>query len=259
MLKTITFASFCLVQLTCLGCQEAVPEREISHIATEVGFVEAAPLYQVVVPESLQTAVVWRQSSPLLVNTVSHNEFVMVGDTILSGSDPFFSMEMERVEMALNIAVAIKDSIAIDSLSIMLSDSSSFIFVTSPASGVINNLPANGHTLQPGDTVAVVTGPPPDSVYILLPDYFHVRWPGNLPGCTVTSRGLRCYGPWPGATTSIPGVWSLHPQFIYENDLNSFLIAASGDTIPITVIGYTDTFKIIYSTLQLDSVALTPW
>ncbi|MCK5132263.1 MAG: hypothetical protein KAR40_08955 [Candidatus Sabulitectum sp.] len=236
------------------------PAREIVPVASEEpGYVQPAPLYLVMIPDSFQTAVIWDQNSPLLVNMVLEDETVLAGDTILSGTDPFFAVEMERVEMALNIAEAIGDSIAIDSLFTLLSDSSSFFFVTSPAAGSIRSLAFQEGTLQPGDTIATVTGPPPDSVYFLSPDYFHIRWPENLPGCTVTERGLQCRGPLPGAATSIPGTWSLQPQFIFEEGLNSFLLATAGDTIPITIIGSTDTSKIIYSVFPLDSVALTPW
>ncbi len=256
-LKTIVFTVFCLVP--CFGCGNADPMRETIPVTGEPGYVQAAPPYRVIIPDSLQTAVVWDQNSPLLINMVILEGSVQAGDTVLSGTDPFFSVEKERVEMALNIALAIGDSIAVDSLSAMLSDSSSFVFVTSPATGVLRNLPLQGSTLQPGDTIALVTGPPPDSVYILSPDYFHIRWPGNLQGCTVTDRGLQCYGPWPGATASVPGTWALQPQFIYEDGLKSFLLATTGDTIPITVIGSTDTSRIIYSPLPLDSLALIPW
>ena len=249
-----------LCLLSGVGCSDTEPVREIVPVTTgEPGYVQAAPLYQVMIPDSLQTAVIWDQNSPLLVNMVLEDETVLAGDTILSGTDPFFAVEMERVEMALNIAEAIGDSIVIDSLSVLLSDSSSFVFVTSPAAGSIRSLAFQEGTLQPGDTIATVTGSPPDSVYFLSPAYFHIRWPGNLPGCTVTDRGLQCYGPLPGAATSIPGTWSLQPQFIFEEGLNSFLLATAGDTIPITVIGSTDTSKIIYSVFPLDSVALTPW
>lgn len=241
------------------GCSDASPVREIVPVTAVSGYAHPGPLYNVITPDSLKSAVVWSQNLPLLVNAILQEEYVLAGDTILMGTDPLFSVEMERIGMALNIAEAAGDSVAVDSLTAILSDSSSFIFMTSPTTGTIINLVSPGSTLQPGDTIAVITGAPPDSVYILTPDYFHAGWPENLPGCTVTDTGLRCFGAWPGATASIPGTWSVEPQFIYEDGLKSFLLATAGDTIPVTIMGFTDTSKIIYSAFSLDSVSLSPW
>lgn len=258
-LKTILFFPVCLVLCFWFGCSDATPARETVPVAAVSGYAHPGPLYHVIIPDSMKSAVVWDQSFPLLINAVSTENPVLNGDTILTGTDPYYSMEMERLEMALNIAEAVGDSFAADSLTAMLSDSSSFIFVISPAFGTIRNLAFHGGTLEPGDTIAVITGDPPDSVYILSPSYFHIRWPENLTGCTVTDMGLQCFGPWPGETTSIPGTWSVQHQFIYEDGLKSFLLAAAGDTIPITIIGSTDSSKIIYSEFALDSISLSPW
>ncbi len=259
MLKTIAFSLFCLVPCLILGCSDKVPVREVIPVTGEVGYVQEAPSYNVVIPDSLKTGIMWNRSFPLLVHLVSQEEYMETGDTVLMGTDPFYSVEMERVTMALNIAEATGDTAAMDSLYTILTDSSSYFYVTSPATGVVETLSLPGSILQPGDSIASITGPPPDSVYILTPEYFHIRWPADLPGCTVTDSGLQCYGPLPGSETSIPGTWSLKPQFIYEEDLDSFLITAAGDSIPVTIIGSTDTSKIIYSTFPLDSIALTPW
>lgn len=260
MLKTKVFSAFCLVLGLLPGCGETDPDQEIAVTAIfATGFVQTAPLYIVSVPDSLSTALIWNQNSPLFVSTITRDEYTMSGDTVLSGTDPFFSVETARLEMALSIARAVEDTAAIDSLSALLADSSSFVYVTSTRDGSIQNLVSTGSILQPGDTIAIVTGPPPDSLYILSPAYSHIRWPAPLPGCIVTPQGLQCTGSWPGAATSIPGTWSVQPQFIHEEGLLSFLLATAGDTIPITVIGYTDTSRIIYCTFLLDSIALTPW
>ena len=258
MLKTIVFSACCLVWSLTLGCKEAPPARAIVTLSGEAGYVHEAPLYEVVIPDSLKTGIIWNNSFPLLVHRVIAEESVEIGDTVLIGTDPFFSVEMERADMALDIARAIGDSSAIDSLNTILTDSSSYTYLTSPSTGAVESLPSSGITLQPGDTVTVVIGPPPESVYILIPTYSHIKWPDNLPGCTVTDLGLQCSGPIPGTTDCIEGIWSVKPQYIFENELSSFLISA-GDSIPVSIIGTTDTSRIIYSTFPLDSLPLTPW
>ncbi|MCK5841204.1 MAG: hypothetical protein KAH31_03480 [Candidatus Sabulitectum sp.] len=260
-MKTKVFFAFCLVLSLVPGCGDTDPDQEIvvDVAISATGFVQAAPLYNVSVPDSFRTALIWNHNSPLSVRTITRDEYTITGDTVLSGTDPFFSFETDRLEMALSIARAVEDTAAADSLSALLADSSSFVYVTSSRSGSIQGLVSTGSILQPGDTIAIVTGPPPDSLFILSPAYSHIRWPEPLPGCTVTPHGLQCTGPWPGAATSIPGTWSVQPQFIHEEGLLSFLLAAAGDTISITVIGYTDTSRIIYCTFLLDSIALIPW
>jgi len=258
-LKTKVFSALCLVLSLSFGCSKT-DQSQVAVVAYSVtGFVQAAPLYNVSAPDSLRTPIVWNQNSPLLVSILVLDEHVLAGDTILTGTDPFFSVEMARLEMALSISEAVGDTAAIDSLYSLLTDSSSFVYITSSMTGSILNLVSTGSTLQPGDTIAIVTGPPPDSLYILTPAYFHIRWPAPLPECTVTRQGLQCTGPWPGATTSIPGTWSVQPQFIHEEGLVSFLLSSAGDTIPITVIGSTDSSRIIHCTLPIDSTALIPW
>jgi len=226
---------------------------------TETGYVQKPPVFNVIRPESLEVPVLWIHNSPLLIRTVTSDHTVGIGDTILSGTDPFFSVETQRLQMALNMAEATGDTVAVDSLTVLLADSSAVVFITSTVSGIIEIQAVQGRTLQPGDTVATVTGSPPDSVFILSPSYHHIRWPEDLDGCVVTDQGLQCTGPWPGETATLPGIWSLRQRFIYENDLDSFVIAAAGDTVPVAIIGYTDTSKIIYSSFPLDSVALVPW
>ena len=258
MLKTIVFSACCLVLFTALGCREERAARVINAASIEVGYVQTPPRYEVMIPDSLSTGITWDNSFPLQVQWVTDEDFVEKGDTVLMGTDPFFSVEMERVGMALNIAEAIGDSSAVDSLYSILTDSSSYTCITSSSKGVMDNLAFSDQILQPGDTVVVVKGSPPDSVYILVPTYSHIRWPENLPGCTVTDLGLQCYGPIPGTTALIPGVWSVKPQFIFENELNSFLVA-EGDSVPVVIIGTTETSRIIFTAFPLDSLPLTPW
>jgi len=260
--KTIAFTVFCLVLYPVSGCSQK-PETHPPVIqqvtATDTGFVHRPPVFNVIRPDSLEVPVLWIHNSPLLIRTVTSEFTVGIGDTIVSGTDPFFSVETQRLQMALSMAEATGDTVAVDSLAALLADSSAVVFITSPVSGIIESQAVQGRTLQPGDTVATVTSSPPDSVYILSPAYHHIKWPEGLEGCRATDRGLRCTGPWPGETATLPGTWSLHQRFIYEKDLDSFVIAAAGDTLPVAIIGYTDTSKIIYSSFPLDSVALIPW
>jgi hypothetical protein len=257
--ETIRFLLVCPVFFI-FGCgREASPAAWTASDQTEVGFAVPGPLYNVIIPDSLTTTVLWGENYPLLVNTAAITDAVLTGDTVISGAEPFLSLERERVIMEHSIAVAMGDSIAGDSLQAYLADSSFLVFVTSPASGRIRILTGSGSTIQPGDRIALITGPPPDSLYILSPEYSLIRWPLNIPGCTVTDRGLQCTGAWPGEEAALPGTWSLRQQFIHEDGLRSYLLSTPGDTLPIIILGSTDTSKIIYSGLPLDSIPLLGW
>jgi hypothetical protein len=260
--KTIAFTAFCLVLYPVSGCTgEPETHPSVIHQATanDTGFVHEPPVFNVIRPDSLKVPVLWIHNSPLFIRTVTSEFTVGIGDTILSGTDPFFLVETQRLQMALGMAEATGDTVAVDSLTALLADSSAVVFITSPMSGVIESQAVQGRTLQPGDTVATVIGSPPDSVYILSPAYHYIMWPKYIEGCRITDQGLQCTGSWPGETATLPGTWSLQQRFIYENDLDSFVITAAEDTVSVAIIGYTDTSKIIYSSFPLDSVALIPW
>jgi len=243
-----------------IGCGNQTPAaRWEAADRRQTGFAFPGPLYDVITPDSLDTPVIWSQNYPLLISTAAITEEVDKGDTVFSGAEPFLHLERERAEMELSMAEAIGDRAAQDSLEAFLSDSSFIVFITAPASGHIRILVEQGKTVQPGDNMAVITGAPPDSVYILSPVYTHIRWPENLNGCTVTDRGLQCRGAWPGEEASLPGTWSLRQQFIHEDGLRTYVVSSMGDTLPITIIGSTDTSRIIYSVLPLDSISLLGW
>lgn len=253
------FSVLCLVPflLACFSDQGQI--EIITPNILESGYAQPAPFYDVVLPESINTYIIWDQRSPLIVKSMTQKTSVLNNDTILVGFDPFFEVEMLRLEMEIAIAEAVGDSALVDSLSNELDHPSLFTYVLSPSEGMIQLMTDIDNTLQPGDSIGLIVGSPPDSLYFLSPDYNHIRWPEDLAENIVTSEGLQFNGYPPEEPASLPGVWSIEHRFIHETELDSYLITITSDTIPIIVMGTKENAKIIYSVLALDSISVIPW
>lgn len=257
--KTIAFILICPVLSAGCSQQEAPPAVTVHEVQSETGYVTAGPMFPVRVPDSLATPVIWSESVELLVVETAAGGNTLQGDTLIMGSDPFLAMEMDRLSMELQIASASGDSIASDSLEALLADSSIYTAVEAPLSGIVQILVTADETLQPGDTLAVITGSPPDSLFFILPSEGHIRWPDHVPGCTVNSGELVCSGVIPGDSVIIPGVYRIEPRYVHEEGLETFLLSASGDTVEVTVMGSYQEFRTVFSEVQLDSIPLTGW
>ncbi len=81
----------------------------------------------------------------------------------------------------------------------------------------------------------------------------------TIPRATVTEEGIRFLGVPPTGKVTLPEIWEVKSNLIYENNLNSFLISAFDDTILVTIIGFTDSTRVLFTTVSLDSVPLLLW
>lgn len=257
--KTIVFILFCPVLLFSCSQQQESLELTVHPVRHLAGYVTSGPMFPVRIPDSLTTIVSWNSPVELVVVETRENRTVEQGDTLMVGSDPFLAMELDRLGMELQFAAATGDSSASDSLQALLSDSSMYIAVEAPVSGRAVIMISTGITVQPGDTIAAITGPPPDSVYIILPSEGHIRWPDVVPGCTGRGPELLCRGVCTGDSVSIPGVYRIEPRFVHEEGLRTFLLSTEGDTLDVTVTGSFQEFRTIYSHVQLDSIPLSAW
>lgn len=258
--KTIVLAVICPVLfLSCRG-EDGDSERVSGNTSTVLtGYARPGPLYATARPDSMVNNVIWSGNSPLLVVEINDAEQVETGDTLLTGSDPFLAIETERLEMELEFARAMGDTVAADSLRMIIEDPTAFVSVVSPFAGRTELLVSAGGTIEPGDLVAIVKGPPPDSVYVILPADDQIRWPGDIPGCQTTPGGLVCTGIWPGDSVSVQGIYSVEDHFIHEQGLKTFLLTTDSDTLPVTVMENRNGYRVIYSMVPLDSIPISEW
>ncbi len=198
-------------------------------------------------------------NSPLVVVEAAPDGEAAPGDTALLCSHPFLSIETERMNMQLEMALATGDTAAADSLLAILNDPGVFVPILSPFEGTMDVRAAPGDLIQPGDTLASVKGPPEDSTYIMLPGPGHVAWPEGLQGCTAIQGGLLCRGDFPGDSAPLPGTYSVAGHFIHEEGLFTFLLSSAGDTIPVQITGSRNGLRTVFSLVPLDSVPLFGW
>lgn len=258
-LKTIIFLSVCPVFSLLTGCEENKPVQIGNETSTEYGYAVSSPLFTVELPDSINIPLLWEENFALSVLSISDKSIVFEGDTIVFGVDPFFTLEKERIKMFLDIAEASNDFASIDSLRYLLEDSSAYFSILSTTSGLIECKVFPDETIQPGDTLALITTAPPDSFYLLIPDFEQVTNAFTVPGAIPTQRGLSFIGVPPTGKVGLPQIWEVKSNFIYEDNLNSFLLGALEDTIPVTIIGFTDSTRVLFTLVSLDSIPLVLW
>ncbi|PIE51256.1 hypothetical protein CSA37_12665 [Candidatus Fermentibacteria bacterium] len=259
--KTIGSALLCPVLFGCGTNEMQQPEEPAETDASaHTGYALPGPAFPVSFPDSASVAVVWQEPHPLLVVDVSSAEREFsAGDTLLLGSDPFLAIELDRIMMELELAEAAGYSAEADSLAAVLADSSRYIPVTSVSDGRAEIFTDAGETLQPGDTVAVITGPPPDSIFIVHPLSGQLSWPSGVSGTVSPDGSLVCSGTCSEDSVVIPDFYLVGPEYIHEEGLNIFLITSEGDTLPVTVSGSVNSMRMIHSQSALDSVPLARW
>lgn len=255
--KTIALLLICPVLVT--GCGEEPPGELFTRTEIPEGRAEAAPAFAVIRPDSSVSALLLSGDSPVRILETCGSEIVEPGDTAALGSDPFLQMETDRITMELEFAIATGDSLSADSLREVLADSSVFVPVLFSVGGRMELRVEPGDEIQPGDTVAVVTGPPPESTFVILPGSGHLRWPETLPGTRLASGGLQVSGTFSGDSARMPGFYSIASHFIHEEGLSTFLVTTEGDTVHVTVTGNANGARIVYSQLSLDSLTLAGW
>ncbi len=242
-----------------IGCG-GEPSREIfPGTESPEGFAEKAPAFAVERPDSMISYLVWSGDSPLMILEAYGSETVEAGDTAALGSDPFLEIETDRLTMELQFAVATGDSGFADSLRAVLADSSVYVPVIYNAFGRAELRVSAGEEIQPGDTIAAVTGPPPDSVFVILPGTGHLLWPDEVEGTRLPSGGLIVHGAFPGDSINIAGFYSVASHFIHEEGLSTFLITTGGDTLHVAVTANSNGTRTVYSTAPLDSLILSGW
>ena len=256
--NSISLIIICPV-LFCVGCG-GEPSREIfTDTGSPEGFAEKAAAFRVERPDSLESYLLWSGDSPLKILETYSDEIVEAGDTAALGSDPFLEIETDRLTMELHFAVATGDSGFADSLRAVLADSSVYVPVIYGAGGRADLRVYPGDEIQPGDTIASVTGPPSDSVFVIMPGTGHLVWPDEVEGMRLPSGGLRVNGPFPGDSMSIAGFYTVASHFIHEEGLATFLVTAGGDTLYVTVTANANGTRTVYSPVPLDSLILSGW
>lgn len=255
--KTIALCVICPVLFA--GCEKDAPSDMFLAGEPLIGEAVISQTFSVEKPDSMTFYLTSPGNSPLIVIEVFTPETVESGDTVALCSDPFLAIETDRLIMELEFALATGDTTAADSLQAVLSDSSVYTPLLIQSAGRMKLFVSAGNTVQPGDTVASVTGPPPDSLFIILPQDGQILWPEPVTGRRLPSGGLMVSGYWPGDSTVIPGFYSVPSHFVHEENLSTFLLTDSGDTLHITVAGNRNGLRMIYSSVPLDSLTLSGW
>jgi len=256
--NTISLLAICPVLLA-TGCGKAPQSKPPSTFDSMEGSAIRAPAFAVERPDSLVSYLVWNGDSPLTVTETFGGYLVEAGDTALLGTDPFLEIETDRLNMELQFAMMTGDSVSADSLRELIEDPSVFVPVIFATDGKPELRVFPGDQIQPGDTLALITGRPPDSVFVIIPGRGHLIWPDEIEGVILPSGGLRMAGEFPGDSLSIPGFYSVASHFIHEDDLSTFLITVDSDTIFVTVTASTGSARTVYSQVPLDTLTLSGW
>lgn len=257
-MNTISLLLICPVLLF-MGCGREPHVERFSGTEPLEGVAERAPAFSVEKPDSMVSHLIWSGDSPLLILETFGTETALPGDTAALGADPFLEIEFDRLSMELQFAIATGDSVSVDSLRTLLDDPSVYIPVLFNTGGRVELKVLPGAEIQPGDTVAAVTGPPPESIFVVLPEAGHLLWPYEIEGTRLPSGGLMMVGEFPGDSTIIPGFYSVASHFIHEKSLSTFLVTTSGDTLHVTVTGNTNGTRTVYSAVPLESLILSGW
>lgn len=257
--KTIAFTLLCPVLLS--GCGGGERNEPASNPASSAGPVMAvpAPPFAVEAPDSVRFPVVWSGRSPLTVLSVSSGGEVLSTDTAALCADPFLAIETERMRMELEMAMARGDTATVQVLVEALSDSSAYTAVLFGFSGTADVFTTPGSELQPRDTVALVTGAPPESLFVVIPGPGHLGWPEGVPGTRLPGGGLLIEGTVQGDSVSLPGFYDVPPDLVREDGLSIFLLSAAGDTIDVAVFRTGGPARTVFSSIPLDSIPLVRW
>ncbi len=176
------------------------------------------------------------------------------GDTLALLSTDLSEMDIERLEMALELASARppgmrteEDVRDIDSLSALLDSmrgGTSVPFLAPLGGELVAPLPESGGRLAPGDTVTGLLPLTEARSYMVTPPEgcLMSAWPESLwnMGLVEPMDGAAVYSavdaPVPGAGA---GVRSVPREALYESGLSTFLVTAAGDTVSAPRLGRT--------------------
>ncbi len=209
--------------------------------------------------ESRPVPVLLAGSDQFLLDSVAAIGRVEPGDTLARLMDPVGAFLRSRTEMELALAGARGDTASADSLRAVLASPPWVRWVLSPLEGQVS-FPPRGLLLNPGDTLAVISARA-ESLWVLTSPVPLPYWP-PMEGLTIlgfSADTALVRGMVPESAFCLPGSWTVPGTALRESGLHIFVVSASGDSIPVRVLGETDSGVLVYSGHSLDSLPLVPW
>lgn len=186
---------------------------------------------------------------------------VQPGDTLARLRDPVSSFLESRTAMEAELEEARGNTVAADSLRRILESPPWFSYLTAEREGSVI-FPRPGALLNPGDTVALMGSTvPAESLWVLRPSHPLEFWP-PVPGLvlTLTSPDSAVAEGWIGSQSFVlPGTWNLPATALREAGLRIFVLSASGDSLPVRILGESPAGVFVYCEQPLDSLPLVPW
>lgn len=240
-----------LIMLLGCGVQEESPDTVDQHISepvhieacTVTGFtVKAAP------PDTLPLRWFGEGSAVISEIRASAQQEVAAGDTLLFLIEGLHIVEMERLSMELDVAVALSYSTPldtmllnrVDSLSFLLDSISSFensVFLSALDGILINISVIADQDIRSGDVLAEISVES-NSVFLVYPPDGCIidRWPLNAGAMSFVEQH-DCLAVYSGVLSGNEDEFSMFAavprETIFENNLDSYLVTADDDTISV--------------------------
>ncbi len=197
----------------------------------------------------------------MILDSVTTAATVEPGDTIARLRDPVSQFLESRITMEVALEDAIGNTASADSLRRILSSTPWFRYLISDREGPVT-FPHPGAILNPGDTVAMIsTALSGDSLWVLRSPLPLAFWP-PVPGLVLTQTSpdtALATGSAPSNSFVLPGTWELPATALREAGLRIFVLTASGDSLPVRILGQSPAGMFVYCEESLDSLPLIPW
>lgn len=197
----------------------------------------------------------------LVLDSVTTAATVEPGDTLARLRDPVSIFLESRITMEAALEEARGNTAGADSLRRILESPPWFRYLISDREGSVT-FPRPGALLNPGDTVALInTALSTDSLWVLrsaLPLEFWPPIPGLVLSQTSPDSALAA-GNALSHSFILPGTWELPATALREAGLRIFVLSASGDSLPVRILGESPSGMFVYCEESLDSLPLVPW
>lgn len=197
----------------------------------------------------------------LVLDSVTTATTVEPGDTLARLRDPVSSFLESRITMEAALEEARGNTAGADSLRRILKSPPWFRYMVSDREGSVT-FPNPGALLNPGDTVALIsTAFSGDSLWVLRSPVPLEFWP-PVPGLVLTQTSpdtALAAGIAPSHNFILPGSWELPATALREAGLRIFVLTASGDSLPVRILGQSPGGVFVYCGESLDSLPLIPW
>ncbi|GEM_PF-565165 len=262
------------------GCGSGAPEPG-SSINTEPDSPEtvtAAPVIGfILIPAPPDTVRLrWFGEGPAVIDElmVLPGDSVSQGDTLMTLTESLRLVELERLAMEVQIALAALRAIPGDSLLQIRYDSLtaisdslvtlSVVPMLSPVTGEVHLIPGQtGDTVLPG-TILVTLTSGPGTLFLASPPpgVMMDRWPESAGGMTLIETGPE------GAVYSGDGgtvdadfsmVRSVNRNALFEDDLRMLMISLEGDTLEVIRAGTSGADVIVILPLITDGTEFITW